>query len=113
MRFLAFFLFNLVFCFALNSSNFQKYNILKNTKVNQSLTLNWTIELVFTVSRINCLISCNLDETCLTLVYNKDTGNCLLYTKNFQSNDLVNSNGLDFYSKNCNLNFELQKHLFR
>jgi hypothetical protein len=112
MRFLAFFLFNLIFRFALNASNFQKYNILKNTNVNQSLTQNWTMGLVFTVSRINCLTSCNLNETCLALVYTEDTGHCLLYTKNFQSNDLVNSNGLDFYSKNCNLSFELLKKSF-
>ena len=74
------------------------------TDVNHSsVQQNWTIKPIFTKSKTICLSSCNLNDACLNLVYNTQTSNCLLYTKHFQSNDLISSSCSDFYDKNSNL----------
>jgi hypothetical protein len=97
------------FLFILNSiygqqNNGKKYSVSKNVNIASSIDQIWFItSLTVRNSKMYCMAECNKYDECHTIVFStsQSNDNCFLYNKNFELNELVQSNISNLYKKEC------------
>ncbi len=81
-----------------SSQNYHVYNGVNiNSNVNASLIINSTRM----KSKFNCLAVCNSNKECISSVYieSKANDNCILYNKQFDSNETTTTNNSKLFIK--------------
>jgi hypothetical protein len=93
------FLFNIVII----KASFKYYDVKQNAAVNSNFGLSQLIKSFKTLSKMSCLIECNLDYVCSSAAFSKlvSNDNCFLYKTIFNSNELTASNFSQICSKKC------------
>ena len=86
-----------IYCTTTNTNEY--YEIQQNLKVNETIGQTYLIQSMNINPFFSCLSLCNCNPSCLTTVYQTNTGICILYSKAFQVTDLTNSVGSNVYMK--------------
>ncbi len=92
-----------IFNISIIKASSQYYDMKQNAIVNSNFGLSQLIKSFKTLSKMSCLIECNLDYVCSSAVFSKvvSNDNCFLYKTIFNSNELTASNSSQIYSKKC------------
>jgi hypothetical protein len=82
----------------------KKYSVLKDVNVVSNIDQIWFIKsLNVRNNKLYCMSECNKYDECHTIVFSTSLSNdnCFLYNKNFELNELVQSNTSNLYKKEC------------
>ena len=90
--------------------NLSKYSMQIDTLINSTTGSSWLIDSFKLNSKLRCLLKCNLMANCYSITYKLDsisTDNCALYSRYFETSELVSFKNSLFYEKECKqaLNF--------
>jgi hypothetical protein len=104
MNFLPIFVLNFIISHLnVKAEQLELYSIQNNFHVDQTIASNCLINKFTTVSRINCLVTCNRNSLCISLNYNTIVGTCSIYSRGFISTELVSKSNSDYYLKSGKL----------
>jgi hypothetical protein len=81
----------------------KKYSVSKDVNVAANIDQIWFIKRLLVRNKLNCMSECNKYDECHTTVFSASqiNDNCFLYNKNFEINELVQSNISNLYKKEC------------
>jgi hypothetical protein len=98
----------IIFLFILNPNYGQqnikkKYSVSKNVNIASNIDPLWFIKSLTVRNKMHCMSECNKYDECHTIVFSttQSNDNCFLYNKNFELNELVQSNISNLYKKEC------------
>jgi hypothetical protein len=81
----------------------KKYSVLKDVNIAANIDAIWFITSLTVRNKMYCMAECNKYDECHTIVFStsQSNDNCFLYNKNFELNELVQSNTSNLYKKEC------------
>ena len=99
---------SIIFVYILNTIYGQqnigkKYSVSKDVNVVSNIDQIWFIKSLTVRNKMYCMGECNLYDECHTIVFlaSQSNSNCFLFNKNFELNELVQSNISNLYKKEC------------
>ena len=90
----------------LQDSAFQQYFMENDATINFTSNQLWFLESSKQNSKTNCLVTCNLNLNCLSVIFSEYNGtavNCMLYSKYFKRNETFALNSSIVHIKNSEL----------
>ena len=89
----------------------QKYSIQVDTSIGLTVSSIWLIQSYQKSDKTLCLVECNLKSDCYTATFSSDSSlldNCALYSKYFETSELVSLKNTNLYSKEFQCKLKLK-----
>ncbi len=84
----------------LNSQKFSSFSSIKNLDIDPAIDSNYLISKFKAYSDTDCQTTCNYNNDCSSIFYNRNDGTCSLYSKVFLFNQMIEASNSDFFIKN-------------
>jgi hypothetical protein len=82
------------------SQKFSSFSSIKNREIDPTNDSKYLISKFKAFSDTDCQTTCNYNNDCSSIFYNRNDGTCSFYSKVFLFNQMIEASNSDFFIKN-------------